>query len=204
MKKLLASMLLVCMVMAMAGTVFAATGATNKCVITEYCENFMYRADRFKYAGLETNIKPDVLGMVLPDSGSGSTVVSVSGGNAFIDPKNLEINEIDIVLHEFEGTSQENNTHLFTAAIGLSVLEGFRDEIFAITKENESSSAAEEGFRILNDEFDEFVDSDEISRAFDGEEVLIYSGNYDYYIRYMYREFDDYTIDEFELVAKTR
>jgi len=63
MKKLLALMILLCTVMAMAGTAFAATGTTNKCVITEYCENFMYRADRFKYAGLETNIKPADFGM---------------------------------------------------------------------------------------------------------------------------------------------
>ena len=56
----------------------------------------------------------------------------------------------------------------------------------------------------MNDEFDEFVNSNEIDRAFDGEEVLIYSGNYDYYIRYLYKEYNDYTIDEFELVAKAR
>lgn len=221
MKKLAVILVSMCFILSMAAVAnasqskfnvdhefYSGTETTEKRNVAEYCELFMYRAARYKYAGLASGIEPNIYYSVFPSFNNSTVQVSVASGYVYVNTKDLTIEEAHLTLHDFTESDEENDTHLYVAAIGLSALEygSMDDAYFGTFSVNGSSSTAEEGFRILTENFDKFVYGDGMDKAFDGEDVLIYSGNYDYYVRYMYnKEPDiDYELNEFELIAKAR
>lgn len=158
---------------------------TNRRVVTEYCELYMYRADRLKLSGFDYNLQPVSLPFV-NQAYDGTTSISVSAGTVYVNPADMTIERASLIILDLNKPTEENDSCFAATAIALSALEytSFDDSMFGLTKKNGSNSATEEGFRILNEYFTAFVDSGNLVKVLDGEKVLIYSGNYDYYVRY--------------------
>ena len=190
---------------AFASSLFSGEDPTEKRVITEYCELYMYRSDRMKYSGLDFDIEP-VAFPTVTKMFDNTISVSSAGGNVYVNPENMTIQRASLDFYNFNKTVEENDAYFVSAALGLSALEygNIDDLMFGITKLNGSSSAAEESLRILSECFDTFVNGTGISQAFDGEKVLIYSGNYDYYIRYYNSTIGNSDYEVFWLEAEAR
>ena len=162
----------------------------------------MYRIDRLKYSGLDYGIEPVVFPTVL--SVGSDVSVSAASGVLYIDPKTMAIQKASLDFYDFNKTEEENDAYYISAAIGFSALEysSFDDDMFEITKLNGSNSASEEGLRILSECFNYFIANGGLEQAFDGDKVLIYSGNYDYYLRYYSSETRNYDVLWLEAEAR--
>ena len=172
---------------------------TDRKVATEFCEVAMSRADRLKYSGLDYGIDP-AIPFVFPDYSGKTISVSTSVGTIYVYPDDLTISEAYMILTKPEDTEEESSTRLIKCALAISALEFSlaEDDIYEITKgQYGSESPTEKAFAILNENasYSTFVEAEET-----GEDILIYSGNYDYYVR----SYNSERYQAIELYAKER
>ncbi len=141
----------------------------------DYSDEHNYGYDLFLDAGKAFNI-------------NGSLLVSCAGGTGYVDPEDLTVDLMSTTYYSYD-TPDSAAEDLLKCVVMLSCLEygANYDNLLPITG---SSPMAEASLTFIND-ISPLIDA-AITRAVnEGEEVKVYSGNYDYYIKYMVVEYND-------------
>lgn len=178
--------------------VCVSAAPTNLRVATEFCELAMSRADRLKYSGLDFDIKPGT-SMVFPSFDGKTKSITTAVASIYVDPDDFTIHEANMILSRPGETEEEGNNNFAKCAIAISALEfnSTDDDLYSIAGDllYESESTTDESFKILNDSIILSDGSNAFTKAMEtGEDILIYSGNYDYYVRY-------YDMEEYQALA---
>lgn len=170
----------------MISVVPVSASSTMKRSLPEFCELYAYRMEAL------SDFEPSSSYFIY-DLSNEAKLVSLSSGNVIVDPESLDINEATVVIHDFNAADDENIknvTNFMAAASALewSALEG---------RVNILVDPVEEGKNLYyNDLAPALLEIMKDDSFYDGNEVLIYSGNYDYYVQYeKYGEGDNTRIE---------
>ena len=175
MKRQIVTVLLSMMVFA----VPVAADPTKKCSLPEFCELYTHRADEI------SEFEP-TSSYYIQDLDTGLMFVTLSAGSAIIDSSSLDINEVYVKIHSSDADDEENTRNVLNFIAAASSLEyGALEERFSIR------SPALAWKDIYFDEFSPAMMEAMKEEAFaNGDEVLIFSRNYDFYIQYQIFEDD--------------
>ena len=170
MRKQIAAALLLMMIF----VVPVSASSTKKRSLPEFCELYAHRMDEL------SDFEPSSSYFVY-DLNDETKFVSLSSGSAMVDPVSLDVNEVTAIVHDFNAADDENIknvTNFMAAASALewSALEG---------RVNILADPVVEGKNLYyNDLAPALLEIMKDDSFYDGNEVLIYSGNYDYYVQY--------------------
>lgn len=190
MKKLFCALLVLLMALVSVGAA-DSTGSTKRRGALEFEALF---AQRYTASGTEDGeltINPGYVYSVKTaeeDEDTVLAVVSSSAGTLTIDLTNFTVYRAAIKLMENDATRDENQRLGFRACMAVSALEYSQaeDDIMRLTYSylggpRNASVAAIDDFRQIT----EAMTDQAISDAIGGERVKVYSGNYDYYLKYV-------------------
>lgn len=192
--------------------------ATQKRNVIEFCELYMYRYLKYQYEnGLALDIHVythnpnydtqdlEMWSSVNPDE---TTLhMHCTAGSLIVSTKDYTVNSITMVFVDINATDEDNLQYVMRSMMALSALEyNETDEALLriqSVQNGGSETAIMEAIRLLTDEISNNIE-DAMQKAIDtGEEVKVYSGNYDYYIAHV----DGISTDNFEyiyLIARAR
>lgn len=160
---------------------------TNRVGLVDFCE---LHTKRYVFAQQERDVDNDIIGAnygVLANVDD-FLFVSTSAGNVNVYKNTLEINEATFTLYDFDSDEATNDRHSMNFVSALSALEfDYLDErqiSLDSVLHGGPKNAFEKSAVIYNDEIFDIVNSYDISKARSGDRVLVYSGNYDYYLEY--------------------
>jgi len=186
MKKIIKVLFITLMVsMCFISIIFADT--TKRRGITEFCELVINRADRLEELGLDFGIEPSNLFLMMPSFDEKTNSVSTAIGYVDVYPDDFTISGADLAIYNPDFSDEENDQYCAKCALAISALEYdySYDEMYFITGNRLNSiNPLFVGFDIIHDNAQrENGDSLLDEAAETGQKVLLYSGNYDYYIR---------------------
>ena len=202
MKIRIATTTCVCIVL-MSMSVFA-TPTSNRNLM-DFCESYM---KRLVSVIKENNIDYDLYtfgGSVLADF-SDIAIVSVTAGALDVKKKDMLISEGDFTFYVPSQDENKNVEHIMSFIASLSALEfdSMEDSIRSIESKiaEDSQSCFEDAKSIYDDDICQALTSEAYARAKDGEEVIVYSGNYDYFLKYKPIENSTGGYEMYSIVAK--
>ena len=182
---------------------------TERQTLAEFCELYGYRAARYEYIeDVDYDIKP-VDTITVPFEINGLISVSTTAANVHIYPDDFTISDAVMTFHDSSSSDETNDRNIAMCTTGLSALEfnAVDDNIFSLNSRvnGGSASALDEAFRILNEELIPSLNGDVIRRVKDNkEEVLLYSGNYDYYFTCYMPDSANGDVELYFLIARER
>lgn len=151
-----------------------SASSTKKRSLPEFCELYAHRMEEL------SDFEPSSSYFVY-DLNDETKFVSLSSGSAMVDPVSLDVNEVTAIVHDFNATDDENIKNVTKFMAAASALEWNMLE----ERANILMDPIEEGKNLYYNDFApallEIMKDDSF---YDGNEVLIYSGNYDYYVQY--------------------
>lgn len=167
-------------------SVASASAETEKRDAFELCSLFQLRVKQLENEyGIDCNIT--TRSSVSERMGLG---LSFDGGYASLSA-DYKVNQLFTLFFDTEAEKDKSVIQIFTAMMSLSALEySDQDERITIAGEHElgideSKNALEKAIAVWNDVISVKLNDDAVWEAiYAGEHVLVYSGNYDYYINY--------------------
>ena len=184
--------------------------ATQRRSIVDFCELYSYRASKYE------DTSDGAMFDLRPMSGSWSTVitpdmfyVTTSCGSGSVSADDLTICDMTMTLVDLCDTDTQNKRTNAVFVLGFSALEfdALDESMLSLNSmaKGGTSNATEESFRIFNDEIiPKLTDGSFSEVKNNGTEVLIYSGNYDYYLSYYPFSSDGVDHEYLEVTAKER
>ena len=209
MKKRVAMTVLSILVSAFSVSVPVFAVPTERQTLAEFCELYGYRAAQYDYTeDVDYDIKPADT-VTIPFEINDLISVSTTAANVHIYPDDFTISDAVMTFHDSSSSDEINDRNIAMCITGLSALEfnAVDDNIFSLNSRinGGSASALDEAFRILNEELIPSLNGDVIRRAKDNkEEVLLYSGNYDYYFTYYVPDSANGDMELYFLIARER
>ena len=170
------------------GAVCAET--TQRRNIIDFCELYSYRAGKYEasQSGLVFDLHPlSNSWNTRIESGKSYVITSCGSGNIYDDDSS--ISDMTMTLVDLcDGDLQNQRTYAI-CVLGFSALEydALGEHMLSLnsTVNGDASNATDESFRIFDEVIEPSLSDDVYSRVMNnGEEILIYSGNYDYYLSY--------------------
>lgn len=177
---------------------------TNRVGLVDFCELY---TERYITVQKKRGIEDNRMGMnfgVLANAGD-FLFVSTTAGEVNVCKDTLEITEATFTLFDLDADSATNDRHSMSFVSALSALE------FDCLDERQISldsvlhggpkDAFEKSVGIYNDEIFDIVNNYDVSKARSGDRVLVYSGNYDYYLEYQSYAVEGRSNTEFWIIA---
>lgn len=185
----------------------ALASATDVRGAFEFCELFGQR-----YFSLVTseNLDYDLSvnpGYALPIESDDKIIVTITPGMMEINKLDYSVHSLEMKFLDMNATDEKNEQNITMCIVALSALEydSYADDLFAIKAKafDCSASAIEEALSIWNDWMSVHLTDQIMQYMVDsGERVLIYAGNYDYYMNYISVEVDEKQLEYFSLTAE--
>ena len=189
-------------------SVYAET--TQRRNIIDFCESYSYRAG--KYEGTKEGSIFDfhpLSGHFLDSSISGELFVSTSCGTGVVYIDDFTIKEMTLTLADLRDSDIQNERHTAEFVLGFSALEfdDLGEHMLSLNAKvnGGEENATDESFRIFNDIIVPSLTEEIISKVMNNdEEILVYSGNYDYYLSYYHISREETDHEYLYMTAKER
>lgn len=192
--------------------VFAEEGqskTTDLRAFSELCELYAYRAAAYKEL-FGDDYKPDV-GFSFYYTRTIDDMVSTScgAGTAIIYPDDFLVSELSMNLFIYYPLTGESKQNIENCILGMSALEtsAAEDDAMSVSAKyvGGPKNAVIKAISIYNNEIVPKLTDKNLEMVKSGNEILLYSGNYNYYLEYMAADNNGDTKIEFmEIVAKER
>jgi hypothetical protein len=178
-KKLSLTMLIVFLMLPT--VVFAAP--TEKLTVSTYCELYMQRLDKFQ-KDYNFDLGITVYEAIDPYKVNGGIAIESASGSITVDPNDMSVKEVLFTVNELNGTNEDNVKYerSFIAALSALEFDSTDDATFEMNKiaGKTPSGSIEAAYTIFSETILPAFNSDNLTKANAGDEILIYSGNYDY------------------------
>ena len=169
--------------------VYADTVKTDRRGSIEFAELFVSRFDELKYNGeadFDLYISKD---QYPTKSGSGKIYYFESAaGTLWLDAGDMSVVGVDMTLSMDNDSAEENLKNEIKCIVGISVLECNQAEDSALRIGAKMQNGPESAFDIGMNVYDQIIyriNSGVLKQATDTKnQILVYSGNYDYYVSY--------------------
>lgn len=141
-------------------------------------------------------------------AGENQYYADIPAGSILVSVPDFSIAQFETIFIDLLDESEEN-IDIYRALMAMSALEynGFDDHMFSIFHQvtfDPVENAIDAIFNILNEDLSPYLEDEEFwdNLMASKEETLIYSGNYDYYLRYEYLEGQPYEVVRLFAYAK--
>lgn len=210
MKKLIVSVMMLCALIIPSAAVAEVRNAFEFCDL--YSSRLMQLKDQYginathnQSIAMYSNIYSEIANQY---AGENQYYANVPAGSILVSVPDFFIDQFDTIFIDLLDESEEN-IDIYRALMAMSALEhnGFDDHMFSIFHQVTSDpveNAIDAIFNILNEDLSPYLEDEEFwdNLMASKEETLIYSGNYDYYLRYEYLEGQPYEVVRLFAYAK--
>ena len=134
--------------------------------------------------------------------------VSSDGGLLDIDLEDFTVVMLDTVLYDFQKTDDKNGALFARCVTAFSALEydDIEASFFSLNAKvgigSGANDAVEESFRIWDEKIVPAFERVITEAVQSGEEVLLYSGNYDYYVVYYSSQGSGASLEQLGMIAR--
>ena len=196
MKKYVSMLLCAALIFSFSLTAHADTAKTKRRGSIEFAELFVSRFEELKHSGdvdFELYISKDPYPT---KSGSGKILYfRCAAGTLWLDAGDLSVVGIDMTLSMDGDSAEENFENEVKCIIGISVLECDQTEDSLLRLGSKIQNGPESAFDVGMNVYDQIIyriNSGILKDASaDTSEILVYSGNYEYYVTYYVSERPD-------------
>ena len=174
----------------------------------EFCELYATRLPKaYEMAEIddEIRISRDLVFGQLSDN---LITVSSDGGLLDIDLEDFTVVMLDTVLYDFQKTDDKNGALFARCVTAFSALEydDIEASFFSLNAKvgigSGANDAVEESFRIWDEKIVPAFERVITEAVQSGEEVLLYSGNYDYYVVYYSSQGSGASLEQLGMIAR--
>lgn len=208
MKKVLSVFLAIMVCLSMNPTAFADN--TKRHGALEFSELYTARlSEAFAYMKIDSDIQVSK-DMVWGQLDGDTITVSFNGGIIDIFLEDFTVLSLDAKLYDFRKTDDENSVLMTQCIAAFSALEydDIEDSLFDMYSRagigSGAKNATEESFRIWSESIIPTFEKTITKAVKSGDEILLYSGNYDYYVVYFSKEGNGVSFEELRMVARSR
>lgn len=162
---------------------------TERRIFTELCELYIYRGFTYKsYLSTDFEVRPKQQTIGTIEMSEDIIHIPCSAGSANIYKDDFTVSELSMTLSSYDVSSKTNDPMYDECILAISALEVSVDEdntLPIMSRINgDPENAVEKAAIIFNYGIMPNVTEGSIRNAKDNGEVLLYSGNYDYYLQY--------------------
>lgn len=163
---------------------------TNRRPLTEFCELYMKRIMEFNanYGQNTGGLNSTVWSPLITEGYQTTYFVGSKGGTLEVYKSDLTIKELYTTIMDLNADEQEGHNVVLEALISISALEMDDTEADLIELYHEIDKNSPEN--VIMKYLDEYTNiihpalSSNVKKLESGEEILVYQGNYDYYVEY--------------------
>lgn len=183
----------------------ALAAPTENRNLMDFCESYMKRlVSVIKENDIDYDL--DTFGGSILDDSAGVYIVSVTAGTLDVKKNDLSVSEGDFILYIPSRDENRNAEYAMSFVAAFSALEHDSMEDSARSLENKILGDTQDCFEESRIIFNEIISPTLTQEAYDkakgGEEVLVYSGNYDYFLKYMFIDWVEDAYDMYTITAK--